>query len=1426
VKEPNRVGWQSTRLNTPEDVDAAFPEGAASNVGLLLDDLADVDLDSAEARRLAKLRFLPATPWVSGRPGSPESHWFYRCPNAKACKFLDPTKDKTKGRGEAADERVCLLELRTGRQQTLVEPSIHPSGEPVRWKALPQHPPPEETASELTTRVSVLAAASLLLRYYPGRGGRHDFVRHLAGGLAHGNWDPDRAKFLIGGVVRAAEDSEEADRMRVVADTFTKHQAGEQVTGWPTLAEGLGENGKAVVRCVRKWLGITGREAKGKKGKDSAASAMVAMAQDAGACLFHTADETPYAVVARDGHKETWALRSTSFRRWLAKLHYDKNQKAPSSQAIVDALAVLEGLALHDGPELPVFIRVAEQEGFIYIDLANDKWEAVAVSAAGWQVTADYPVRFRRPKGSLPLPYPQRGGSLADLRPFVNTRSAGDFLLVVAWLAAALRPRGPFPLLALLGQQGSAKSSLGRILKKLPDPAKPLLRAEPRDGRDLMIAANNGWVVAFDNLSYLPQDLSDYLCRLATGGGFTTRQLYTDDEEILFESTRPVLITSITDVITAPDLLDRTIPIDLAPIGEESRKTEEELDREFEAAWPKIFAALLDAVAGGLKALPNVKLSRLPRMADFAVWAEAVGVGLGWKRNAFIDAYAGNRDDANAAALEASPVVPPLFRFIDGCDSQTWMGAATDLHDALNATATDAEKKIKGWPAKPHNLSGALRRLAPNLLRAGLRVCFDKVGHDRRRVVILERAGGGSPSAADGDSPNPSQENNLSPDGGPPSAPGDDLPAEDVSGDAPLTDDPPADAVADAADAVRTLPGDFQRPHLTCLPEEICDGNTPHADAADAVTHTLSGATSRSGPGWLLAVHPEHLPLVLASLDEVDRVGLDVETTGLHWRTDRVRLLSLGCLTSDGSPFAHVLDLFALPPASLAPVWEALQGKEIVGHNLEFDLPFLTRLGFTPGDRTIYDTMILSRLLTAGTTDSNSLDDVAKRHLGVVLDKTHQRDDWSAPTLSDEQLGYAAADVLHLDALLAKLLAAVGEADLTQTWEIERRCLPGWLWMMTAGMPIDVEAWGPLATKSRADVDRLHQELHDAAPQRPGDLPGVGSTWNFNSQPQVKQLLDVLGFKVKDTTSETLAAIDHPFADLVRKYRQVKWLDGAYGAKFLRFVDADGRVYGRWVQTGNEAGRSSCRQPNLQQIPRQVEYRKAFRAPPGKVLVKADFAAAHLRIVCRVADEQKMLAAFKEGRDLHRMTAASLLGKPEADVTKQDRQLAKAVAFGLLYGMQPPGLRSYAMESYGVEMTLAEAGKHRATFFQTYPGLAAWHRKTDREKGRQRESRSLAGRRRVLDPKTPIMHRLNSPVLGTEADAAKTALALLWERRADCPDARPVAFVHDEIVIETYESQAPSAALWVQAAMTEALAGLINPVPVEVETKVAPTWGG
>jgi DNA polymerase-1 len=559
------------------------------------------------------------------------------------------------------------------------------------------------------------------------------------------------------------------------------------------------------------------------------------------------------------------------------------------------------------------------------------------------------------------------------------------------------------------------------------------------------------------------------------------------------------------------------------------------------------------------------------------------------------------------------------------------------------------------------------------------------------------------------------------------------------------------------------------------------------------------------------------LPAVAAAIDATAVVGLDLETTGLDPRADRVRLLCLALDTIDGGTFTFLIDCAAVDPA---PLWRALAGRELAVHNAAFDLAFLSRLGFVPG--AVHDTMLMARALAMGGPDFRrcSLKDCARRELGLDLDKSLQKGDWSG-ALGPGMLAYAARDAAAHRRLYEALVPKVRQAGLADTVAIEERALPAFVWMRGAGAPFDRAAWQALADEARREAEDLARRLDEAAPARPGFLTRSGA-FEWDSPQQAQEALALLGHAVGNTDDETLARIGHPLADLLRQYRAATKRGGTYGADWLQHVAADGRIYASWNQLGTVAGRTSCSDPNLQQVPRDKRYRRCFAAPPGRVLVKADYSQLQLRIAAKVAGEEGMLGAYRAGLDLHALTARRLTGKE--GVTRDDRQLAKAVNFGLLFGLGVRGLRGYAKSNYGLDLTEAAAGQYRRAFFAAYPGLERWHRKAGNS--RAPECRTLAGRRRLLDDKTPYTHRLNTPVQGTEADGAKLAMALLWERRAECPGAVPVMFCHDEIVAECDADQADAVQAWLTRAMVDAMAPFIDPVPVEVEAKAGRTWAG
>ena len=302
--------------------------------------------------------------------------------------------------------------------------------------------------------------------------------------------------------------------------------------------------------------------------------------------LFHTPDSTGYADLDINGHRETWPIRTKGFRRWLARRFFEATQGAPSSEALQSALNVIDAKAHFDAPERIVHIRIGGLNGRLYLDLGDETWRAVEIDGTGWRVIENPPMRFRRAAGMKRLLLPTRDGSVDTLRSFLNVRSDADFVLVVAWALAVLRDRGPYPVIVLFGEQGSAKSTFSSILRALLDPNTAPLRALPREDRDLFIAASNGHVLAFDNVSGLPAWISDTLCRLATGGGFAVRQLHTDQDDVLFEAARPVILNGIEEIVTRPDLADRAIFLTLEPIPDKRRRPDAELWAAFEAERP------------------------------------------------------------------------------------------------------------------------------------------------------------------------------------------------------------------------------------------------------------------------------------------------------------------------------------------------------------------------------------------------------------------------------------------------------------------------------------------------------------------------------------------------------------------------------------------------------------------------------------------------------------------------------------------------------------------------------------------------------------------------------------------------------------------------------------------------------------------------
>ncbi len=474
--------------------------------------------------------------------------------------------------------------------------------------------------------------------------------------------------------------------------------------------------------------------------KESTATILVRLARK-NSCkpvgLWHTPDGEAYITIPVNSHMEHRKLSSKAVKTWMGKLGKELLGKTPSVSAIKDALNVLEGQAIFDGPEYELFVRKAEHQGKIYVDLGDPSWRAIEISAQGWQIVENPPVRFKRAKNSMPLPMPERGGKIEDLRALINAPTDEAWILALAWLTQAFWCQGPFAHLYLRGSQGTVKSGMMVTLKAISDPSAAKKRQIPKSQRDLMITAGNESIPSFDNISTVSDAVADGLCVISTGGVSAARALWTDDEESLVRAKGAVILNGIPDLSQRGDLLDRTIILDLDPIPKDQRITEREAEERLQSLAPKLLGALLDITVTGLKNFGKVELQSPPRMADFAQWVVACEPALPWKSGQFLEIYGGARDDVERDLVESNRFPLAVYRMAMDSAPGYWQGTATELLQALNQkehVLTGSEPE--GWPRSADKLGSELRRFIPALMARNVSVLFKRTGREGRKILV------------------------------------------------------------------------------------------------------------------------------------------------------------------------------------------------------------------------------------------------------------------------------------------------------------------------------------------------------------------------------------------------------------------------------------------------------------------------------------------------------------------------------------------------------------------------------------------------------------------------------------------------------------------------------------------------------------------
>jgi hypothetical protein len=510
------------------------------------------------------------------------------------------------------------------------------------------------------------------------------------------------------------------------------------------------------IRTQAKALGVRlaefDRLTRTDSGNDqSAVDLLVALAQ-AKCELCHDKDRRGVAIVQAPDHREVWMVRESGFSSWLRAEYFDAHGAGVAEMSLNAAIATIEAIGIRRGKQVDVHVRYARHGDAYYIDLVDERWRVLRVDASGVQLIEQSPVLFTRTDWMHCLPVPNLEGDVHALWKYANVEE-WQRPLVLAYLLDAMRPDTPFPVLEIVGEQGSAKSSTQRYLRQLLDPNRVPLRGAPKSVEDIYVAAASNWVVSYENLSGLPPQAQDALCTLSTGGGYATRRLYTNGGEHVLEAKRPVMLNGIAGVATRPDLIERTLRIDAPQIPSSRRLSSSELDDGWAEDFPRIFAGLLSLLSAALGMLPAVKLEQRVRMADFEALGEAMLRSQGEAPGAFSHVYAKSLRDGQERALESFGVAYALTALGAGERTRgktTWTGTVGDLYRELSSLPLDRSN----WPRSPKGLADQLKRLAPALRSQGVDVAFgDKVMRGRQVVVTWRAASDYDATSAEMGSP-------------------------------------------------------------------------------------------------------------------------------------------------------------------------------------------------------------------------------------------------------------------------------------------------------------------------------------------------------------------------------------------------------------------------------------------------------------------------------------------------------------------------------------------------------------------------------------------------------------------------------------------------------------------------------------------------
>lgn len=679
------INWKEyqSRIASPAEIEGWYEKYPAMNIAIAtgkISGIVVVDIENGGNRE-----GYPST--VTAKSGGNGIHFFYKHPGYEV-----PNGARIKE----------LTDIRGDGGYILVAPSVSDKGE-YKWVISPDNSNFSEWPKWITETATLDNKKKKWL--------------HVKDGVSEGSRN-DAAALMAGKIISS------------IAPELLESMGWEQIKVWnnkntPPLSE-------TELRCI--WESIKKSDANDtqKEGRASQANILLeSIFNRKDVFLFHDEQQDGFISLDIAGHQETWSCKSKAIKRWLSSEVYRTQKKAPGSEVIKSVLSVLEGKACFEGSEIKLQDRVAWHNGEIWYDLTNKKWQAIRINKNGWEVIDKPPILFKRYSHHKAQVLPVKNGDVKLFLKYINITNPEHRLLLLVFIVSCFVSNFPHVMLVIFGAQGSSKSTLSKLARFLVDPSMIEVASFPHTPKELVQALAHHYFLFFDNVSYISEDQSDTLCKAITGGGHTKRELFKDDDDVIYNFMRCIGMNGINLVTTRPDLLERSLLLELERIEPAERKTEKELYESFKKDLPSILGGIFDTLVKAIRIHPTIKLDSHHRMADWSLWGSVIAEALGHTKEEFLNAYQNNIIRQTEMLLNDNVVATAIITFME--DKEEWRGTPTLLLEQLSSHAmlSGIDMREKYWPKGANVLSKRLNELSTPLKQMGYLVTINTTGTER-----------------------------------------------------------------------------------------------------------------------------------------------------------------------------------------------------------------------------------------------------------------------------------------------------------------------------------------------------------------------------------------------------------------------------------------------------------------------------------------------------------------------------------------------------------------------------------------------------------------------------------------------------------------------------------------------------------------------